>query len=56
MGGSGQPSDKFTNMPRKDQPVVDTNVELQQDPHSEDADQFNDLEYNNPNKLHVITR
>ena len=55
-GGSGQPLDRVTNMPREEQPVMDTNVELQQDFHPEDTDQFEDLEHNNPNRLHVITR
>ena len=53
-GVSGQPSNKVTNMPREEQPVVDSDVELQQDP--EDVDQFEDLEHNNPDRLHVITR
>ena len=50
------PQIKVTNMPRKEQPVVDTNVEIQQNPHSEDSNQFEDLECNNPDRLHVITR
>ena len=54
--GSGQPLDRVTTMPREKQPVVDTNVELQQDFHPEDTDQFENLEYNNPNRLHVIGR
>ena len=55
-GGSEQPLDRITNMPREEQPVVDTDVELQQDFHPEDTDQFKYLEHNNPNRLHVFTR
>ena len=54
--GSGQPSDKVTDTPRKDKPVVDTNVELQQVTHSMDADHFEYLEHNNPDRLYIITR
>ena len=54
--GSGQPLDKVTNTPRKEQPVVDTDIELQQDPHSKDVEQFEDLGHNNPDRLHVMTR
>ena len=43
-------------MPREEQPVADTDVEVQQDFHPEDTDQFEDLEHNSPNRLHVITR
>ena len=38
--GSGQPLDRVTNMPREEQPVVDTNVDLQQDFHPEDTEQI----------------
>ena len=55
-GGSGQPLDRVTDMSREEQPVMDTNVELQQDFHPEDTDQFENLEHKNPNRLHVITR
>ena len=55
-GGSGQPLDRVINMPREEQPVVDTDVELQQDFHPEDTDQFEIFEHNNPDRLHVITR
>ena len=41
-GGSGQPLDRDT--------------ELQQDFHLEDTEQFENLEHNNPDRLHVITR
>ena len=34
---------------------MDTNVELQQDFHPADTDQFENLEHNNHNRLHVIT-
>ena len=55
-GGSGQPLDRVTTTPREEQPDVDTDVELQQDFHPEDTDQFENLEHNNHNRLHVITR
>ena len=55
-GCSGQPLGRVTNMPKEEQPVAGTDVEVQQDFHPEDTDQFEDLEHNNPNKLHVITR
>ena len=55
-GGSGQPLDRVTDMLREEQPVMDTDVELQQDFHPEDTDQFENLEHNNPNRLHIITR
>ena len=45
--GSGQPLDRVTSMPREKQPVLDTNVELQQYFHPEDTDQFENLEHNN---------
>ena len=54
--GSGQPLDEVTNMPRKEQPVVDTNVELQEDPHSKDADQFEDLEHDLCHHIHAEER
>ena len=37
-GGSGQPLDGVTNMLREEQPLVDADVELQQDFHPEDTD------------------
>ena len=37
-GGSGQPLGRVTNTPTKEHPVVDTDVELQQDFHPEDTD------------------
>ena len=40
QGGSGQPLDRDTNMNREKQPVVDTDVEVQQDFHPEDTAQF----------------
>ena len=55
-GGSGQPLDRVTNTPRDEQPDVDTDGELQQVFHPEDTDQFENLDHNNPNSLHVITR
>ena len=55
-GGSGPPLDRVTNTLRKEQPVVDTDVKLQQDFHHEDTDQFENLEHNNHDRLHVITR
>ena len=35
---------------------MDTNAELQQDFYPEDTDQFENLEHDNPDRLHVITR
>ena len=55
-GGSGQPLDRITNMTRQEQPVADTNVEVQQDFHPEDTAQFEVLEHNNPTRLTAITR
>ena len=55
-GGAGQPLDRDTDMMREEQPVVDTDVEVKQDFHPEDTEQFEDLEHNNSNRLHVITR
>ena len=55
-GGSGQPLDRDTNMTREEQPVVDTNVEVQQGFHTEDTAQFEVLEHNNPARLTAITR
>ena len=55
-GGSGQSLDRVTDMPREEQPVMDTDVELQQDFHPEDTVKFENLDYNNPNRLHAITR
>ena len=55
-GGSGQPVDRVTDMPREEQPVMDTDVQLQQDFHPENTDQFENLEHNNHNRLYVIIR
>ena len=55
-GGSGQPLDRVTATPGEEQPVVNTDVELQQDFHPEDTDHFENLEHNNPSRLHAITR
>ena len=55
-GGSGQSLDRDTNMTREEQPVVDTDVEVQQDFHPEDTAQFELLENNNPARLTAITR
>ena len=56
MEAQDNPLDRVTNTPRDEQPDVDTDVELQQDFQPEDTDQFENLEHNNPNRLHVITR
>ena len=42
-------------MTREEQPVEDTDVEVQQDFHPEDTDHFEDLEHNNPARQHIIT-
>ena len=55
-GGSGQPMDRDTDMTTEEQPVVDTNVEVQQDFHPEDIAQFEVIEHNNPTRLISITR
>ena len=55
-GGSGQPLDRVTNMTREEQPVVEINVEVQQDFHLEDSAQFEVLEHDNPVRLTAITR
>ena len=55
-GCSGKSLDRVTNTPREEQPVVDTDVDLQQDFHPEDTDQFENVEHNNPDRLHAITR
>ena len=55
-GGPGQPLDRVTDMSREEQPVMNTDVELQQDFHPEDTDQFENLEHNNPDRLHVINK
>ena len=55
-GGSGQPLDRDTDMTRGEQPIVDTNVEVQQDFHPEDTAPFEDVEHTNPARLPVITR
>ena len=54
--GSGQPLDRDTKMRREEQPVVDTNVEAEQDYQSEDTSQFEVLEHSNPARLTAITR
>ena len=56
MEAQDKPLERVTNIPREEQPVVDTDVELQQDFHPEDTDQFENLEHNNPDRLHAITR
>ena len=53
-GSSGQPLDSITNTPREGQPVVDTDVEVQQDLHPEDTDPFEVLEHNNPTRLTAL--
>ena len=55
-GGSGQPLDRVTCMPREEQLVVNTDVEVQQDFHPEDTDQFENFEHNSPARLHAVTR
>ena len=55
-GDSGQPFDRVTNMPREEQPVVDTNIEVPQDFNPEDTTHFEDIEDTNPIRLIVITR
>ena len=55
-GGSGQPLDRDTNMTREQQPVMDTDVEVQQDFHPVDTAQFEVLEHNNLTRLTAITR
>ena len=55
-GGSGQPLNRDTDMTREEQPIVDTNVEVQQDLHPEDAAHFEDVEHTNAARLTVITR
>ena len=39
-GGSGQPLDRVTNMTREEQPIEDTDVEVQQDFHPENTNHF----------------
>ena len=55
-GDSGQPLDRDTNMTRGELPVVDTNVEVQQEFHPEDTAQFEVLENNNPTRPTAVTR
>ena len=55
-GGSGNPSDRYIDMTRDNQTVVDTDVEVMQDFHPIDTDHFEDLEHNNPTRLTAITR
>ena len=54
--GSGQPLDRDTDTTREEQPVEDTNVEVQQDFHPEDTAHFENIEHTNPARLTVITR
>ena len=39
-GGPGHLLDRATDIPREEQPVMDTDVKLQQDFNPEDTDQF----------------
>ena len=55
-GSSGHPLDRDTDMTREEQPVVDTNVAVQQDFHLEDTPPFEDVEHTNPTRLTAITR
>ena len=55
-GCSGLPLDRVTDMPREEQPIMDTEVEFQQDFHHKDTDEFENLEHNSPDRLHVIRR
>ena len=55
-GGSGHPLDRNTDMTREEQPVVDTDVEVQQDFHPEDMAYFENVEHTNPARLTGITR
>ena len=50
-GGSGQPLDRDTDMTREEQPIVVTDVEVQQDFHPEDTAPFEDSEHTNPARL-----
>ena len=42
--------------PEKNNQLEILMLEVQQDFHPVDTDQFEDLEHNNPDRLHVITR
>ena len=55
-GGSGQPLDRDTDITREEQPIVDTNIEVQQDFHPENTAPFEDVEHTNPTRLTFITR
>ena len=55
-GGSGQPLDRDTDMTKEEQPIVDTNVEVQQHLHPEYTAHFKDIEHTDPARLTVITR
>ena len=46
-GGSGQTLDRVTNTTREEQPVANTDVEVQQDFHPENTAQIEVLEHNN---------
>ena len=50
-GGSGQPLDRDANMTRKD-----IDVDIPQDFHHEDTDDFENVEHENPTSLAAITR
>ena len=50
-GGSGQPLHRDANMSRKD-----TDVDIPQDFHHEDTDDFEKVEHENPTRLAAITR
>ena len=56
MEAQDNPWNRVTAIPTEGQPVVDTHVELQQDFHPEDTDEFENLEHNNPDRLHATTR
>ena len=48
--------DRDTDTAREEQPIVDTDVEVQQDIHPEDTAPFEDIEHTNPARLTFITR
>ena len=50
-GGSGQPLDRDANMTRKD-----IDVDIPQDFHHEDTDDFENIKHENPTSLAAITR
>ena len=55
-GGSGQPLDRDNDMTLEGQPIVDTDVEVQQDFHPKDIAPYEDVEHTNPTRLTVITK